>query len=489
MTSSIRLYNLELKFDLSEKECFFTVMKNLTTMNQSDITYLLDTSNMKSFIEKTVYDIACFHCERLNMSIDNTFVEFSFKNDSNPQKLLYLNCDEYDRQINKNDKYTTAIMSCITYFNDNSIPTLITNINQEEYKFKEFSSHPTISLSFPRVLKHISFEGGKEYHGDVNILDSKEESTGRHILLINLWEKRPMNIPIFDFRYIFYKYSMMQKTEMPLIEYNTSNPIIILTEQDKEKTQIIELEKDVLSDTFFEKLFFTDYNTNIFDILISKIDINKYDTFIFKPKKSLPISELKSNNLSTNNNQTNELDFKLPRFNQRFITPNILSKHVCQWIIKEYEEYASNNGGWSTDRHKTYPTTDLPASCVDCTFRFILHFFFEIIHKTIINSYCLDDISVNISFNIRDIFIVKYEYGKQEFLEMHTDDSCITVNILLNDESSFTGGGTLFDDGLLVKANQGDMIIHSSKTHHSGLPILSGKRYLLVFFIDLFSTN
>ena len=99
-------------------------------------------------------------------------------------------------------------------------------------------------------------------------------------------------------------------------------------------------------------------------------------------------------------------------------------------------------------------------------------------------SFCLD--SNDIIFDIIDLFIIKYESNKQNSLDFHTDESLITVNILLNDISEFEGGGTKFFDNITYNLNVGDMIIHSSKQQHSGLKITKGKRYVLVFFINLY---
>jgi len=56
---------------------------------------------------------------------------------------------------------------------------------------------------------------------------------------------------------------------------------------------------------------------------------------------------------------------------------------------------------------------------------------------------------------------------------------------LLSDSHDFEGGGTYFDDGLIMKGEQGDLIVHSSKMKHSGLPIIKGTRYLLVGFVNI----
>ena len=61
----------------------------------------------------------------------------------------------------------------------------------------------------------------------------------------------------------------------------------------------------------------------------------------------------------------------------------------------------------------------------------------------------------------------------------------ITFNLLLSNENDFEGGGTYFDDGLNLFLEQGDLLIHSGKVKHCGLPIKKGFRYLLVGFINI----
>jgi hypothetical protein len=38
----------------------------------------------------------------------------------------------------------------------------------------------------------------------------------------------------------------------------------------------------------------------------------------------------------------------------------VLSNEECEHIIDKAEEYASQNGGWTTGRHTDYATTDIP---------------------------------------------------------------------------------------------------------------------------------
>ena len=83
-------------------------------------------------------------------------------------------------------------------------------------------------------------------------------------------------------------------------------------------------------------------------------------------------------------------------------------------------------------------------------------------------------------------FIIKYTEDGQSELEIHRDQSIISYNILLNSEYEFIGGGTFFESNdLLVKPNQGDLLIHSGLIKHGGTKIISGTRYLLVGFLDV----
>ena len=85
-------------------------------------------------------------------------------------------------------------------------------------------------------------------------------------------------------------------------------------------------------------------------------------------------------------------------------------------------------------------------------------------------------------------FVVKYSMDGQKHLRPHHDASSYTINVALNDQSEYTGGGTHFivNDYKKIGAPIGTMLIHPGRcTHyHSGLPITSGERYILVGFIE-----
>jgi hypothetical protein len=460
------------------KKCndeLYEILLSACNINEENMTFLLN-NKFDNIVEKTVYDIASFHLKKMDKEInETTFIEFWFKANGIPSKSLHIDCDEYERQINKSQEFATPILSCITYLNDNIyIPTIITDIDKEKYKFKDFNCNESVLyFSFPKKWKHITFNGGKYYHGACQLYDI-DEKTERNIFLINIWNKKPLNVPYFNAEHFFFKYAMLYKKEIPTISYLPKIELII---EESNNENIYVTDDNLLTEDFYEKILYNnDYSNDIFEKIKSKIKCNiQNDIIILSNSKKI--------------DKTKEgINIDERKFCQRFLIQNHFTKDICKWIINEYEEYALLNGGWTKDRHKKYPTTDLQAESCKNVFRFIITTFIETISKIILDSYQLknnDDDDFDFDFN--DIFVVKYESGQQEFLEMHTDNSMITVNILLSEPNiDFVGGGTFFDDELTVNAKIGDMLIHCGKDRHSGLPITSGKRYLLVYFINIF---
>jgi len=454
-------YNLDETDELRLNEiCVNACNLNLTN------TYLLNTDKIDSIIEKVIYDTAVFHFKRLNIPFDETsFIEFWFK-PYQKDKVLHIDCDEYDRKINKSKDFNTPFLSSILYLNDNyNSPTLITNVDVETYKFKRFTDKQKVAFYFPQKNKHIAFDGGKYYHGKC---DFSNDNSQRNIIAINLWNKKPLNVPYFDYSAFSFKYSMDLDMELKQINFNSD--LNVLQFESDDKTNTIPVSGDVLSKSLFDQLLYKGYDHTTIEPFNKEITNMESDgIFVFEIKES-------SKTL---------IDMQLSKFVQRFTHKTHFTKDMCNWIIHESEKYAENNGGWMKTRHILYPTTDLPIDKITPVFHFVLLSFRNTISGLIANAYNLDS---NYTFEIADLFIVKYEAGQQDSLELHTDTSCISVNLLLNDPAEFVGGGTQFEDGLTAFLSQGDMMIHSSGQKHSGLQITSGKRYVLVFFINIYNS-
>ena len=116
---------------------------------------------------------------------------------------------------------------------------------------------------------------------------------------------------------------------------------------------------------------------------------------------------------------------------------------------------------------------------------------------------------------INFVFLRRYEKNERTHIPMHTDDSYLTMSFLLSDTKDFEGGEIyIFDtkssdeietwsdadydsDELrekfvnshpnlpILDYQQGDLAVYTGgKIYHGTLPITSGERYILTFFLD-----
>ena len=466
-------------------------------------TMLLDlTKSSYSLIEKYVYDIVAFHFARLNISdTENHFVEFWCKSKFDTH-TLHLDCDEKLKKTK--GEYEHPLLSCVTYLNDapNS-PTVITNVDLECYKYKEFEEQTEIVLSLPVRNKQITFDG-HFYHGSTTLAEvdvhelgesdesgesDERESDDRYIIAINLWNKKPIDVEYYA------------PTATATATFQNDVSLITISAMTESNIGSINVSNDVINYNLFNDILYNKKKEacHVFNKLIQKYRLDNTDkdenntknitTFRFSLDNSIKEKEKQVELKNKYGDIMDDfkaimdktIDLKYNRFLQRFIYPNIYSSDVCNYIVGECERYASNNGGWTVDRHIAYPTTDLPVDKIPSIFGLVLETL-KTITKCISTSYGLDDKMV---INVNDLFVVKYSHEAQNQLEMHCDGSFLSFSILLNDVSEFEGGGTYFDDGLTCRLNKGEMLLHSSQIKHSGLPITKGHRYLLVGFMDI----
>jgi len=410
------------------------LLNEITNTIPSNTFYNLNQQkNAFTILENIVYNITSFHSKRLN--INTKYIEFGF----------------IEKNINfliKKEKI--PVLSVIVFLENNDNPLIITNLTEETYKYKEFNDI-NICCCFPRILNHVIFEPTKYFYSLHN------EKT----LLINIFDKNESDSIPFPEKMFASNHYLGCNTNLSF-EF----------EENEFKTILFQESEHGFNYDYFDEFIYLDsLKYKEFTNLIQSGDLKQCDTFIFK-----------LDNTKTSIIENKErINTSIPKFIQRFIKKKVYQSNICDWIINESEKYASENGGWTTTRHKTYPTTDLPLEKINSVFSFVIESFKNII-QFIKTSYCLDD---NHFFNISDIFIVKYDANRQSELELHTDDSEISVNILLSDPTDFEGGGTYFEDEITTYLEKGDAIIHSGKTKHSGLNITKGKRYVLVAFIHI----
>lgn len=459
-------WQIQIGNDLSEDICnYFTIetLKNTKLLNTEQEDFNL--------LEKYVYDVSMFHFNRLNIEYNSNthYIEFWCKN-SVELNSFHFDCDEYEKKMENN--YIYPLLSNIIYLNDSTYPTLITDVDLEKYKYKEFQNEKNITLVFPRKNKHITFDGSKR-HGVTSIFEENNNEP-RYIIAINLWDRKPTNVEYYQKHEIIEKYI-----------YNNQTPLINIQPCNNVENKLIV--KDTLNYDFFENLFYRNKKICCIFSDLLKIDVLENKKYFFKIEnennEKNNIEKIKNQKLMDDIENIKTIDNIVSnnRFLQRFVINNIYSQDTCNWIVNESELYAKENGGWTTNRHNNYPTTDIPVQNIKSIFKYVLSSLKNIMDK-IFKFYCIPN---NISMNIVDLFVVKYEKDAQNKLEIHTDGSFITFSIMLSSSKDYEGGGTEFNDGIQMFLEQGDVLIHSGYVKHSGLEVTKGTRYILVGFTSI----
>eukprot|EP00614_Pseudopedinella_elastica_P010549 CAMPEP_0172609704 /NCGR_PEP_ID=MMETSP1068-20121228/29633_1 /TAXON_ID=35684 /ORGANISM="Pseudopedinella elastica, Strain CCMP716" /LENGTH=242 /DNA_ID=CAMNT_0013413269 /DNA_START=14 /DNA_END=742 /DNA_ORIENTATION=+ len=191
----------------------------------------------------------------------------------------------------------------------------------------------------------------------------------------------------------------------------------------------------------------------------------------------------------------------------------LISAEICEHIIQECEAVAAARGGWTTQRHAQYPTTDIPVTQLPGTIKwFREHLLPEAAFPFLAGVFrgwfppsamtqSLEDDDIRLSFRVVDAFVAKYNASSgQRHLLPHRDGSVFSFNVALNGAGEYEGGGTFFrqleslspspqqcKDGPpgVVRSPQGHLMAHSSALMHGGHPIESGCRYLLIAFVTI----
>jgi hypothetical protein len=218
----INTWNIKFKQTEVNNQNIDTIIKTYFN-DATSCTFLLNTNKNKySLLEKIVNDIAMFHFNRLNIKYDeNThYVEFWLK--SKYQSTIHIDSDEYSRDVDTDFSYENGpLLSSIVYMNDSPIPTIITDINHNDYITNKYNNQNKITISFPKYLKHISFNGNY-YHGALNLFKNMpSDNLSRYILAINLWAKKPKRVPYFDID--IFQFMKHKNNKLPILDCEIEN--------------------------------------------------------------------------------------------------------------------------------------------------------------------------------------------------------------------------------------------------------------------------
>ena len=238
------------------------------------------------------------------------------------------------------------------------------------------------------------------------------------------------------------------------------------------------------------------YNLRKSNIFIHALNTEKFG--LLTDEEGVKNSYISFQNLKITDFKGNERAWKEKYFHKNFDPETIMeeignnvnkiqifNELFCSEIINVVEK----DGIWSKggDRYfddrigglENHPTQDIHLNKVGLE-EMWKWFVDTFVSKLVWNKYKYSYKDINISF------VVKYDMNGQRELKSHHDSSTFTVNLCLN--SDFEGGGCYFikDNLKCINKDIGSIILHPGKlTHyHQGLPITSGKRLILVSFID-----
>ena len=170
-----------------------------------------------------------------------------------------------------------------------------------------------------------------------------------------------------------------------------------------------------------------------------------------------------------------------------FIASDIIDALTCQKLIQWALDYALNNGGWTTSRHYSVPTTDLPVHQVPDLLEWFQKWMPQVLFPLLRDQFGISNGgNEKQRLYVHDAFLVRYEAtGSNRFLPLHFDESTHSCVLALNHD--FDGGGSyMYNLEQSVAPSTGGMISFlGNRCLHGGTPVSRGVRYILAIFLYL----
>lgn len=427
--------------------------------------YLLDFKNIDKFnlFEQFVYNLALLNIDNLKNNTD-LYIEFS------NERLL-----DFKDQYFKEDKIrTTSLVCSYTFLTKTSTPLIITNIDLEKYKYKNFNDENDLLVVFPNKLNHISFNG-KFYHGFKDIFNGNIELP--LVLKINIYDKKP-NSSIY---YNSLSDNVINKIHFDLI-YEMHHAELILNTNfiNRKFMENILYEKNKssidLKDIFFNfenylpiencyhkkslklnvPMEFVLYEFNYLFVLKSyNVPINQKEYFesLINKFGFVMYDVLDCHNI----NKIKDTNCFYKEKNQKEFYPN----YVCQWITNEIQ-VPIKNVNYINVEHFPY------------LFKFCMLSFEQII------------IFINKMYNLNDmnIDVVGLQIIKENEKYIHDFDvkSFLKVCIPLSNINTYKCESKHIH-------NQGDLIVSNNILKDTNNAIKEGEKFTLVFYLNFIFIN
>uniref|UniRef100_A0A7S3K148 Fe2OG dioxygenase domain-containing protein n=1 Tax=Aureoumbra lagunensis TaxID=44058 RepID=A0A7S3K148_9STRA len=168
----------------------------------------------------------------------------------------------------------------------------------------------------------------------------------------------------------------------------------------------------------------------------------------------------------------------------------VVSKEEAANLVNAAEAYATERGGWQSERDVSFPSKDIAVeNLLDDE---IADDWAELVHARIL-PILEKEYKILSPFWLIDLFVVKYDGTNQRRLSRHKDDSEISFYIALSNSHRPQAATTFasFKDYALSLVNTGDLWAHPSRITHKARPVaIDEVRYVLVglVHVDFFPT-
>lgn len=407
--------------------------------------------------ENYISNIINYHIDRLNLHHKSQTNTIEIQTLKNPDNNIYPIFKKNETE--KTVKY--PILSCMVFLTDSELPFVMTEIDIDTYKYKEFKNQDTLNVIFPKKNTHVVFNGNT-CNGFVIPEDTNTNNENTiNAILINVWNNN---------------------------ETENTEPIITTSIENTTTSEFVPLNNQIIwtndlltynmyNNLLYMKKYTHEDMTPILELYNNDAPQNWY--LITKSEINLKNVDTITNTNSKNNNQSNFNN----RFLQRFTIKKILSPNTCEWLINT----ATKNDMNLSSPHDQSDICMMENKEMNSFTRTMLETVCDEVNK----SYNINN-TLNHKIEITDVLLVKYDKNNtiNNGLKMFSN-TChhITTEIMLSiipDENNTSKEGQLmFEDGLIVILNQGDMVIYSNLTTNSIQKISSENTVLYKIIIHM----
>lgn len=238
----MNLNNWEIVINEDKENTLNILLEEFCDINDKTKLFFWLDVNKKEFtiFEKLIYDIAEFHFKRLGLDISDNdyFIECWTHYRFCSGYTLHIDVDE--PEYKKNKTLYLPFLTTLTYFNDIKNPTMLLDVTEEKYLTNNYKNSDTY-FCFPKMLRHISFEGNKYYHGAINYFNDSDIKNERYILGMNFWKKPLAFVEKYNFN--IYKNHSFRFKNLFYIDKHYK----IFSFESKNKVKTIIVDHDILS--------------------------------------------------------------------------------------------------------------------------------------------------------------------------------------------------------------------------------------------------